>query len=115
MMSRGDDIFFLVRMSVRIAEVMHQIVNILAPGQKSRLLVESATGIQLIQHQQLSVTTLSPQVLKASLDHYLLRIKERNTSVNKIIILRLPYGILPAIIRLDGNPDACTRASRPAA
>jgi hypothetical protein len=86
--------------------------SILAPKPKSRLHVESATGIQLMQHQKSSLTTLSPHILKTSPDHHLLQIPERNTSANKIIILRLPYGILPAIIRLEGPPDACTRASR---
>ena len=99
--------------------------DILAPKAESRLHVESATGIQLRQHQKSSLTTLSPHILKPSptapgsdieaFTHHLLQIPERNTSTNKIIILRLPHGILPAIIRLEGPPDACTRASRTAA
>jgi len=39
----------------------------------------------------------------------------KKTPAKQIIILRLPYGILPAIIRLYGPPDAYTGASRTAA
>ena len=57
--------------------------DILAPKAESRLHVESATGIQLRQHQKSSLTTLSPHILKTSSDHHSLRIQERKKYVRQ--------------------------------